>query len=67
MQNFVLKTAKHRRIFNPASKEDVRELKYFIQNKHWANGCPFYLEDQWIDIPGMCLHKYTQYMLAKLS
>lgn len=56
-----------RRSFNPASKKDLAELKYFKDNGKWKVACPFYLEDPFIEIPVMCDAKYTNYMLAKLK
>ena len=40
-----------RREFNPASKKDLLELKYFKEKNKWKNGCPFYLEDPFVEIP----------------
>ena len=58
---------KSRREFNPSNKEDLKELKYFIENKQWRDGCPFYAEFPWEDIPVMCLEKYARDSLAKLK
>lgn len=56
-----------RRRFDPSQKNDLLELKYFLENMTWRNGCPFYLEDPWEDIPAMCKDKYTTFMLSKLK
>jgi hypothetical protein len=56
-----------RREFNPSSKEDLLELRYFKKNGKWENGCPFYLEDPFIEVPAMCDSRYTDYMLSKLK
>lgn len=53
-----------RRLFNPANKQDVEELKFFIQNNRWKNICPFYLEDPWNNIPVMCTMKFTKHALG---
>jgi hypothetical protein len=58
---------RHRRIFDPSSKQDLLELKHFIENKHWKNGCPFFVEYPWEDIPAMCKDKYASHMLAHLK
>lgn len=55
-----------RRDFNPSSVEDLQELKYFKDNGKWKSGCPFYLEDPFIEVPAMCYTKYTHYMLGKV-
>ena len=56
-----------RREFNPANTEDLLELKYFKEKGKWKNGCPFYVEDPFIEVPAMCYYKYTDYMLAQLK
>lgn len=54
---------RQRRLFNPNNKEDLDELKYFLKNMKWRDGCPFFVEDPWEDIPAMCKDKYTRHML----
>ena len=56
-----------RRIFDPTKREDQMELKHFIKNGAWKAKCPFYEEFPWDDIPAMCKHKYSEYMLAKVK
>ena len=56
-----------RREFNPADKKDLAEFKFFKQKGKWKNGCPFYLEDPFVEIPAMCESKFTNYMLEKMS
>ncbi len=56
-----------RRIFDPTDRVDQLELKHFVKNGFWKNGCPFYEEFPWDDIPAMCKHKYAEYMLSKLK
>lgn len=53
----------HRRGFNPNSIEDIKELKYFLDNGKWKTVCPFYIEDPWENIPEMCKDKFTRYMI----
>lgn len=53
-----------RRSFDPANKQDLDELGYFIKNKKWKNGCPFHLEFPYSDVPAMCMAKYTEHSLA---
>ena len=33
-----------KRYFDPYSKEDITEYKYFLDNNRWKNRCPFMLE-----------------------
>lgn len=56
-----------RRKFDPSKKEDLRELKFFIENDKWRNNCPFLIEYPWEEIPAMCMEKYAAYMLAKIK
>ena len=56
-----------RRLFDPANMQDLLELKYFLEHSKWKNGCPFYLEEYWEDVPVMCKEKYAVYMLSKLK
>lgn len=55
---------RQRRTFNPENKQDQQELAYFIKNKKWRSGCPFFLEFPYSDIPSMCLARYAEYKLA---
>ena len=55
-----------RREFNPADKKDLLEFKHFKQKGTWKNGCPFYLEDPFVESPAMCESKFTNYMLTKM-
>jgi hypothetical protein len=55
-----------RREFNPAKVADLTELKYFKDNGKWKSGCPFYLDDPFIEVPAMCESKFTAYMLQKM-
>ncbi len=56
-----------RREFDPANKQDLMELKFFKKNGKWKNGCPFYLEDPYIEVPAMCESKFTNHMLDKMK
>ena len=42
-------------------------MKYFKDTGKWKNGCPFYIEDPFIEVPAMCDSKFTNYMLAKMK
>lgn len=55
----------HRRPFDPSKDEDQMELKYFLENRKWKNGCPFEIEYPWEDIPAMCKEKYALYKLQE--
>jgi hypothetical protein len=55
-----------RRDFNPSSKEDLIELKYFLTHGRWIASCPFWEEGNWTEIPAMCLNKFAKYSLNDL-
>ena len=50
--------------FDPANEQHLKQLGYFIKNRKWQSGCPFYLEAPYLDIPAMCSAKYLEYMLT---
>ena len=56
-----------RREFDPSNKKDLEEFKFFKKNGKWKNGCPFYLEDPFVEIPAMCESKFTNHMLEKMN
>jgi hypothetical protein len=56
----------YRRAFDPAKVEDQMELKFFLENRRWKNGCPFEIEYPWEDIPAMCKEKYALYKLQEV-
>ena len=58
---------RQRRLFDPTSAEDLKELKHYIDTNQWISGCPFFLEDEWDNIPVMCMHKYARHMLGNKS
>lgn len=65
MRYSLLNDVNSRRRFDPASEQDLRELTHYIKHNKWIGICPFYIEDDWDNIPVMCLFKYAQHMLAK--
>lgn len=54
-----------RRQFDPTVSEDVAELRYYIENGRWRNGCPFMLEGTYVDIPYQCLFKWAKHSLMQ--
>lgn len=57
----------HRRFFDPSKKDDLKELKFFIENGRWKGVCPFHLEEPYLEIPAMCERKFAQHQLSKLK
>lgn len=49
-----------KREFDATSKEDLNEYKYFLQNDHWKNGCPFFVEWPHTNVVSMIEHKIVE-------
>ena len=56
-----------RRAFNPSRLEDQLELKFFLTQGKWKNGCPFLIEYPYEDIPTMCKEKWALYSLSLIE
>lgn len=51
--------------FDVANPQHVDVYKNFLSNAKWGHsGCPFILEDPFLDIPSMLSHKYVRYILG---
>lgn len=56
-----------RRFFEPSNETDLKIVRNYLHKNYWGtNGCPFYLEWPYLDIPSMVKDKITQYMLKGL-
>jgi hypothetical protein len=64
MRYSLLSSVNTRRRFDATSDQDLKELKHYIETNQWIGACPFYLEEDWDNIPVMCLHKYARHMLS---
>lgn len=64
--NTFRKNLVQRRDFDPSNLNDLKELKYFKDNGKWKSGCPFFLEDPYLEVPAMCESKFTNYMLSTM-
>jgi hypothetical protein len=49
-----------KRYFNPNSKDDIQEYKYFLENNRWVNHCPFNLEWPYLTITEMIRSKLIE-------
>ena len=56
-----------RHSFDPSSKEDLKIVRKYLHNNKWENGCPFFLEWPYLDIPSMLKDKITVYTLKGLK
>lgn len=61
----LVSAVRERRVFDPSRKEDLAELRYFLDNSKWRNGCPFTLENGFAEIPYQCFVKYAQHRLPR--
>lgn len=50
----------NKRYFNPNSAADLKEYKYFLENKRWNKLCPFIIEWPHLTITGMVQEKLLQ-------
>jgi hypothetical protein len=57
-----------RRMFKPNKAEDLKLAKKYFNTNSWGiNGCPFYLEWPYLDIPCMLRDKITDYALRSVK
>ena len=50
--------------FDPANKAHLKELRFFMTSGKWQHGCPFYLEEPYLEIPAMCYQRLAEHTLA---
>ena len=53
--------------FDPSSKEDLKIVRKYLHDNKWEQGCPFFLEWPYLDIPAMIKDKITSYALKGLK
>lgn len=58
---------KPRRKFDPSDKNDLLELKHFLEFGTWKTVCPFELESPFIEIPAMLYSKCAGYLISKIK
>ena len=51
--------------FNPANKKHMLDFAMFIKYNGWKNGCSYYLEDPFMDIPSMIRTKIADFATSK--
>jgi hypothetical protein len=62
---FILNASrKQREVFDPKNKSHLEELKFYLENKKWKNGCPFYLEHPYLEIPAMVSQRFLKHRLS---
>ena len=51
--------------FDPANKKHVLDFARFVKYDNWKEGCSYYLEDPYTNIPAMIQAKIADHALAK--
>lgn len=66
-KKFRVSTAQYaKREFDPASRTDLVEYKFFLENDRWQNGCPFIIEWPYLDIIKTIENKIIGYHIDSL-
>jgi len=55
---------KQRIQFNPKNKKHMLDFAKFVKYNNWKDGCDFYLEDPFTDIPSMIRSKIADSTLS---
>lgn len=65
IENF---SAYQRHQFDASKDSDLELVKKYLHKNSWGtDGCPFYLEWPYLDIPGMIKDKITKYTIQELK
>ena len=57
---------KTRIAFNPKNKKHMLDFAKFVKYNNWVDGCSYYLEEPYTDIPAMIQAKIAEYSVSKL-
>jgi len=57
---------KERVKFNPRNRKHMIDFAKFVKYNNWTEGCSYFLEDPFTDIPTMIRAKIADYTLSKL-
>ena len=57
---------KLRVVFDPSNHKHMLDFARFVKYNSWKDGCQYYLEDPYSDIPTMIRAKIADYTLSKL-
>jgi hypothetical protein len=52
--------------FNPSNKQHMLDFARFVKYNTWRDGCSYFLEDPYTDIPSMIRAKIADHTLSKL-
>ena len=57
---------KPRVAFDPGNRKHMIDFARFVKYNSWTNGCSYFLEDPFTDIPTMIRAKIADHTLSKL-
>lgn len=57
---------RQRVVFDPSNPDHILEFAGYAKYRKWKDGCPFYLEDPYTDIPTMLYTKVAQHSVRHL-
>jgi len=52
--------------FDPSNRKHMLDFARYVKYNSWREGCSYYLEDPYSDIPTMIRAKIANYTLSKL-
>jgi hypothetical protein len=52
--------------FDASNRKHMLDFARFVKYNSWVNGCSYFLEDHFTDIPTMIRFKIAEYTLSKL-
>ena len=53
--------------FNPSNKQHMLDFARFVKYNTWKNGCSYFLEDPYTDIPTMIRAKIATAVVASFA
>lgn len=58
---------KPRVVFDPSNRKHMLDFAKFVKYNGWRDGCSYYLEDPYSDIPTMIRHKIADFVVSNLT
>lgn len=56
---------KQRVQFNPANRKHMLDFAKFVKYNNWKDGCSYFLEDPYSDIPAMIQAKIAEFTVSR--
>lgn len=57
---------KQRVEFDPGNKDHMLDFAAYVKYNNWVDGCNYFLEEPYMDIPAMIQAKIAHYSVSKL-